>query len=93
MKAPLSVSSPAALRYGHETIGEDSAGIRTRRLALGLRFLLKRPFHGGGNLEGQRYRLGRCFREFPLDDFYNLLVSNAPAAAKLAGAFLFYLRL
>ena len=24
---------------------------------------------------------------------YNLLVSNAPAAAKLAGAFLFYLRL
>lgn len=47
------------LRYGHETIGEDSAGIRTRRLALGLRFLLKRPFHGGGNLEGQRYRLWR----------------------------------
>ena len=28
LKAPLSVSSPAALRYGHETIGEDSAGIR-----------------------------------------------------------------
>ena len=72
----------AFLRYGHETIGEDSAGIRTRRLALGLRFLLKRPFHGGGNLEGQR-----------LPPCYNLLVSNAPAAAKLAGAFLFYLRL
>ena len=49
MKAPLSVSSPAALRYGHETIGEDS-------------------FHVY---------------------LHHLLVSNAPATAKLAGAFFF----
>lgn len=81
LKAPLSVSSPAALRYGHETIGEDSAGIRTRRLALGLRFLLKSPLHRNWNLEGQRHRLGRCFREFPLDDFAHIHPSAWPLVA------------
>lgn len=81
LKAPLSVSSPAALRYGHETIGEDSAGIRTRRLALGLSFLLKCPLHGSWNLERQRHGIGRGLRKLALDDFADVDPSARPLIA------------